>query len=225
MSKSAREAALVMLPGLGADARLFEPQAQYFPNSHVPPWLPAQQWESMQAYARRFAATVQVDQPMVLVGISFGGMLALELARFLKPRAVIMIAGCRSRHALPLRLTLLSRLGPWLPHGIANAKYVLPLVMYRRLGAQTEAQQQLCHDMLQDASNPFMRWIGHAITTWPGVNDPGVPVFHIHGDCDRVILSSRVQPDAWVEGGGHMINVTHADQVNAFIEQAIARCL
>ena len=31
---------LLLLPGLGADRRLFEPQRQAFPQLVVPPWIP-----------------------------------------------------------------------------------------------------------------------------------------------------------------------------------------
>jgi pimeloyl-ACP methyl ester carboxylesterase len=37
-----------------------------------------------------------------------------------------------------------------------------------------------------------------------------------------VIPAWRVDADEWIPDGGHMINVTHPDTVNAFIRRAIA---
>jgi len=69
---------LVFLPGLGADARLFDPQRAVFPEIEVPPWLPYREEESLADYARRMAATVTLSANMYLGGVSFGGMVALE---------------------------------------------------------------------------------------------------------------------------------------------------
>ena len=49
---------LVLLPGLGADHRLLEPQRQAFPQLVVPAWIPPQKNESLPEYAARMAETV-----------------------------------------------------------------------------------------------------------------------------------------------------------------------
>ena len=93
---------LILLPGLGADHRLLEPQRRAFPQLIVPPWIPPRKNESLPDYAARMAETVTPsrDVPLVLGGVSFGGMLAYEMARHLKPDAVVLIASCRNRRGL-----------------------------------------------------------------------------------------------------------------------------
>ncbi len=49
-----------------------------------------------------------------------------------------------------------------------------------------------------------------------------MPVYHIHGNRDHVLPIGRVQPTETVEGGGHLLPITHASQVNAFLEKVIA---
>ena len=90
---------LILLPGLGADHRLLEPQRAAFPQLVVPPWIPPRKRESLPQYAARMAETVTPsrDVPLILGGVSFGGMLAYEMARYLKPDAVVLIASCRTR--------------------------------------------------------------------------------------------------------------------------------
>ena len=82
MSESPR---LVLLPGMGADERMFEEQRAAFPGLIVPPWLPARKRESLRDYAARMAETIRVERPFYLGGVSMGGMVALEMARYLKP--------------------------------------------------------------------------------------------------------------------------------------------
>ena len=103
---------LILLPGLGADHRLLEPQRKEFPQLVVPAWIPPQKNESLPHYAAPNGADrcAAQDRPLVLGGVSFGGMLAYEMARHLKPHAVVLIASCRTRQGLrPVH-----RAGRWL---------------------------------------------------------------------------------------------------------------
>lgn len=44
-----------------------------------------------------------------------------------------------------------------------------------------------------------------------------MPIYHVHGDRDRLIPVRRVKPDRVIAAAGHLLNVTHADAVNDFI--------
>lgn len=47
-----------------------------------------------------------------------------------------------------------------------------------------------------------------------------MPIYHVHGDRDRLIPVHRVAPDRVIAGAGHLLNLTHADAVNEFIARA-----
>ena len=53
--------------------------------------------------------------------------------------------------------------------------------------------------------------------------DLGCPVHHIHGSDDHMIplANLRPPPEVVIPGGGHIINVTHANIVNDFIARRI----
>jgi len=48
-------------------------------------------------------------------------------------------------------------------------------------------------------------------------------LFHIHGSADRLIPASRVKATHVVPDAGHLVNVTHAGEVNAFIRRVLDR--
>ena len=114
---------LILFPGLGADYRLLEPQLAAFPQLIVPPWIPPQKNESLPSYAARMAETLSPshDSPLIFGGVSFGGMLAYEIARHVKPDAVVLIASCRTRKSLR----------PWQ----VRLRHVLPFVPVQDRGA------------------------------------------------------------------------------------------
>ena len=92
---------LVLLPGLGTTGELFRPQRRAFPDLEVPPWLDPHRGESLPGYGRRMAAALAPGpSDLVLGGVSFGGMVALEMARHLPTRAVGLIASCVSSQVL-----------------------------------------------------------------------------------------------------------------------------
>ncbi len=112
---------LYLLPGTGADHRLFHPlDLSGFDTVNVT--LPVAQWgESMSHYAARVAATqIDTTAPFALVGVSLGGMVATELAAQLQPEHVLIIASAKTREELPV--------------GYRFARY-LPL--YRLVGGRT----------------------------------------------------------------------------------------
>src|SRR5262245_33260701 len=92
MSTSSTTPRLIMLPGLGADARLLTPQAAAFPGLVTPAWIEPKRNESLPDYAARFAATFALSQDTIIGGVSFGGMVALEIARQCRVRAAAVIA-------------------------------------------------------------------------------------------------------------------------------------
>ena len=81
-------------------------------------------------------------------------------------------------------------------------------------------QRELLVEMLKDRDCRFMHWVIQAILAWRPQPLEGIPVHQIHGARDPVIPARRVEADEYIPGGSHLINVTHADQVNAFIAKA-----
>jgi hypothetical protein len=64
---------LVLLPGLGADADLLEPQRRAFPDLEVLPWLDPRPDESLDEFGRRMAEASTARRGSVIGGVSFGG--------------------------------------------------------------------------------------------------------------------------------------------------------
>lgn len=211
---------LVLLPGLGADARLFEPQSRVFPELEVPPWIPPLPSESLASYARRLAETLPEGE-FLLGGVSFGGMIALEMARVRPPRAVVLIGSARSGRAL----------APWL-HGLAPVARALPAAGFsavQRLAPGPTAwiegldrvAASLFRTMLRDMPVSFFAWGCRAILAWGGPGEIEAPVLQIHGRRDHLLPLRLAKPDRVIEDGRHLISLTHPVDVNAFLAEAL----
>jgi pimeloyl-ACP methyl ester carboxylesterase len=220
----AGEFQLMLLPGLGADVRLFEPQRRAFPQLVVPPWIPPKKNESLSAYAARMAEMIEPPPsgPWILGGVSMGGMIAYEMARHRKPDTVVLIASCRTRQSLRHGFHAGAHVVPWLPVGIWSvAKWLAPSVLAGSRRYDAAAQSRLVR-MFQEMDSAFMHWALSAILGWNPTLLAGVRVFQIHGGRDLMIPARSVDADTLIADGGHMINLTHAEEVNAFIAKAAA---
>jgi pimeloyl-ACP methyl ester carboxylesterase len=216
---------LILLPGLGADDRLLEPQRAAFPQLIVPPWIPPRKNESLPQYAERMAASVAPlpDVPLVLGGVSFGGMLAYEMARYLRPNAVVLIASCRRRESLRPIYAPGRWLLPLIPAQAWKVAKLLAGPVLRIKHRKSVAKRELLITMFRDADSRFMHWILQAILRWQPTPLTGIPVFQIHGRRDPMIPARRVEADVVIPNGSHLINVTHANEVNAFIRGVLGR--
>ena len=211
---------LVFLPGLGADSRLFYPQQSVFKDSISPPWIAPRKNETLPQYARRWVKHLKLKKGCVLIGVSFGGMVALEMARWVKPKAVLLIGSCRTPQSIPGVLKVAGSFPTWPLIG----KVLVSLFPFGRkwfLGAKTKDQQDLLTQMFLETPNPFLLWTVGAIRGWAGFDGEFKNVYHVHGDKDHLIPIRNVRPDKVIQGGGHVINLTHPREVNEFIKKSL----
>lgn len=217
---------LVLLPGLGTTGLLFDPQRAACPELEVPPWLDPHRAETLPEYGRRMAGALapgRVD--LVLGGVSFGGMVALEMARHLRARAVILIASCGSNEALGRTRRLLANVGSRMP----KAAFLPPPPFWRlgawAFGARAPGDRRAFYDLVRASRPDVVAWGLGAIAHWHPTEGPPCPVRHIHGSDDRLIGAARVNAEVVVLGAGHLLNVSHAAAVNAFLRSVVDGCI
>lgn len=212
---------LVVVPGLGADETLLEPQRRAFPDLVVLPWLAPEASESLVAYAGRMAALVPAGEPVLLAGISFGGMLAYEMAHHVRPRALLLIATCTRPDAIPWYNRALAGLVPALPQSaLRPPRAVWPLVAWG-FGAGRGPGRAVVDHCVETAAPSFVCWGLGAIMRWRPSPPPDVRIVHVHGESDRFIPARNVAATHIVAGAGHLLNVTHAPALNEHIARLL----
>lgn len=210
---------LLLFPGLGADSRVYGPQR------NVPLRLefaeypePESPRESLAHYAQRMADAMGARENLYVGGVSLGAMIALEAARLLDARAVILIGGCTAgRQIAPLFRGVLS-IGAAMPARLIRPSLLtapLAFVLFERL---TREDRRLMARVLREHSPAQLRWSCRAILDWECCSlPPEVPVLSIHGEQDEVIPIQNIKVDHVVEGGRHLINLQTPGEVNSFL--------
>ena len=193
----------VLLPGLGVDARLFDPQRELPVAFIVPAWPQPTSTESLEAYAERVAA--EVGPCDAIGGVSFGGMVAQTMAERVGAKVVIGIATARNGRNIPGTIRFATALAGLAKGGQLDV-----------LGTIPDRHRAHVMELIRAARLDVVREGSRMVTTWKGAKPP-CPVRLIHGDRDVLIRSTLVKPDRVIKGGGHLINLTHPKAVNQFI--------
>jgi pimeloyl-ACP methyl ester carboxylesterase len=215
---------LILLPGMGADRRLFQAQIAAFENLITPDWIPLEPGDTLVAYARRMARAVDPGGPCLVGGSSFGGMVAVEMSRYLPAKACFLIGSIRSPDEFPRRLRALKPLISLIPRQCGGLPRALGRVVLALGGRLMRPTTRLLFQQVADSDGRFIRWAALAVFGWvPPAEPPRAPVFQIHGDRDRVLPHRWTRPDVLVRGAGHTLSMTFPQAVNDFLRSHMER--
>lgn len=205
---------LHLIPGLGADHRLFErcDLAPHTVHAHDWPELPA--GSTMAGIARTMAERVDASRPHALIGVSLGGMVAQEMAALTQPRKVILISSWKGPQEMPLAIRALRGTHAERMLTPAFFKGFLPVARWQ-LGVESPDEQELFAHFLAVTPLARMRVQVGAVLAWEGAKVPGL--VHLHGDHDRLMPLGPIADPIVVEGGTHMMVFSKAKEVSALV--------
>ena len=207
---------MYLLSGLGADCRVFDFVAFDYCRVVNIAWISPEKSETIQEYARRLLAQITVKRP-ILVGVSFGGMMAIEIAKLVDTEKVLLISSVKTRFDLPAHFRLVGRLKLHRFFPVALFKMVNPITFWF-FGATNAQECALLKEIIIDTDDQFLKWAVVRILTWTNEDVPDNLV-HIHGTRDRIfpLRNAHIK----VKDGGHLMIVSKAAEVSGVIKATI----
>lgn len=213
----AQKEVIYFFPGLGSDERVFselELDSSCYEFRHIKYHVPYE--ESMVDYARNLANQIQDTGVYHFIGVSFGGMVAVEMTELLNPDETIIISSCRNNREVPPRYHRLLKMG---------AYNTIPASWYKKYAPAAQGIVEpdrrkfkaLCLDMLDKKDPDFLRNASRLIASWDRkLSVKGVR--HIHGSNDRTIPVRHVHANHYVGKGSHMMILTRAKEISEIIK-------
>jgi pimeloyl-ACP methyl ester carboxylesterase len=192
------------VPGLAAGKEIFRnillPKTQY--KTIILEWLIPEKNESLGTYSARMASLVK-EPNAVLVGVSFGGVVAQEMSVFLDLRKLIIISSIKSRNELPQRLKIAAKT---LAYKLVPTSLVLSASDLTRfaIGPKTEKRLKLYQEYLHVRDKTYLDWAIEQMVTWRR-NKEIEGVVHLHGDSDPIFPIKNIDSCIQVKDGTHIM--------------------
>ncbi len=207
---------IYIFSGLGVDQRVFDNID--FGNFDVEfiDWIEPLKNESLDNYAKRIAQNLTVANP-TLIGLSFGGMIAVEISKIVQTKKVVLIASAKTKSELPEIYQLAGKLkiNKLIPNKLLKKQNCITNWFF---GLETKSDKQLLKRILKDTNPNFLSWAINEILNWKNEEEPS-HCFHIHGNKDRIIPIHNIKADFVIENGGHFMTVNKAEEIERIIKQ------
>ncbi|MCF0071367.1 alpha/beta hydrolase [Dyadobacter sp. CY261] len=217
---AAKKMNVYFISGLGADERVFT-KLKLDPRLDVKyiKWVKPLKRETLQHYAARLSKQIDMSQPFQLVGLSFGGVIASEIADVACPQQVTLISSMSTGVPLSRFYQLVIRFFLFSPLSAPTLKSANRLT-YSYFGADTPELKKLLKDILHDTDSKFLKWALIRMSGW-GRKDRAENLFHIHGTADKLIPIVIVKPDMVIKDGGHLMVYAQADQISKILNDRL----
>lgn len=210
---------ICLIPGLGAGPEVFDRlDTGDLPRTCIQ-WIRPERGEDLPTYAARLMPQIPKSDKLILIGVSFGGMLAVELAHQLSPRLTLLVSSIETPTELPLLYRILGQL---------RLDVLLPVDLLIRLhpalfyffGIKQKMDKELLLAMLAYTDAAFIKWAMRSILQWKLKARTG-NLIRIHGGADRLLPAPKSPDTILIPNGGHLMIRTHARELNPVIQQLI----
>lgn len=200
------------ISGLGADKRVFS-GLHLHANFECVEWIQPMPSEGITDYAKRLTKVIEADSNFVLLGVSFGGLIAIEMCKFVTPKFVFLISSAEVRSELNPLAVLLGKLNlmKFLPSQFFKPpKRIVQFIF----GAQNK---KLLNEILDDTDPHFVKWALNELMTWENTERLRTPLLKIIGTSDWLFPPSKATKSVFIDKGGHFIIADYASELSEII--------
>jgi len=209
---------IYIFSGLGVDKRVFKYMDFSDFDATFIEWITPEYKESIEHYAKRLTKQIQTEQP-ILVGLSFGGIMAIEVAKHVATEKIILIASAKTRKEIPFYYR-------WL--GILKVHQLLParimkranLFSYWLFGIKTNEDKEILTEILNDTDPLFLKWAINEIVNWRNRRQYE-NLLHIHGTSDRILPIRFAKVDVEVKCGGHFMTINKYNELSQILKRLL----
>jgi len=206
------------ISGLGADERAFSRLQIHGYKLQYLPWLQPLKNETIEHYAKRMSEGITEENP-ILMGLSFGGMMSIEISKLIGVDKIIIISSIKSSAELPSWMRRSGKLRINKFFSMRSYRMLEP-IQNRFLGVSTADEIAMVRNYRQKAHIVYTNWAVNEAINWRN-NWQHPSIFHIHGDNDKLFPIKNVFPTHVVKGGGHFMIMNKADEVSIHINSIL----
>jgi pimeloyl-ACP methyl ester carboxylesterase len=207
---------IYIFSGLGVDEKVFQKLDLSGFSATFINWIKPYINETIESYATRLASKIKTEQP-ILIGLSFGGIIAIEVAKLIDIDKVIIISSVKAKKEIPFYFRFV---------GYTRFHKIIPTILFKHsslltnwfFGTASSFDKQLLKQILIDTDKEFLKWAIDRILRWRNttvINN----LTHIHGTKDRILPYTFLKPDKIVKSGGHFMILNKAPEISTILTE------
>jgi len=199
------------ISGLGADERVFK----YLNLKHeiIPlAWIKHDKNESLEHYAKRLAAKIDANEDFGVLGVSFGGLVAVEISKILNPKVTILISSVETKNELSFLIKGLGKMNvvKYLPSKLFNPPKKIAHFLF---GTDNK---ELLNKILDDTDLDFTKWAVNELLNWKNTTTLS-SIIKISGTNDKLMSPTKANNTILIEKGEHFMIVDKAKEISEVI--------
>lgn len=212
---------IYFMPGLAASAKIFEnlslPKDEF--ELHYLKWLkPLSIEESLANYAMRVCEEIK-HKEIVLVGVSFGGILIQEMSKYVDVKKLIIISSVKSHKEFPTNFKLAKKFSA---HKLFPTKVISNFDKFKQffVGKSLKKKAKLYEMYLSERDELYLNWAVKNTLQWKQ-ESPIQDIVHIHGTKDPIFPNKNIKKHIKIKGGTHAMILIKAKEISKIIETTL----
>ena len=200
---------------MGANSKVFDRLRFDSYKLHFIEWIIPKKNERIQNYAKRMAKDIDASKPVILVGMSFGGIMVQEISKFINAEKIILISTVKTKYELPTLYKISSAL---------NLHKLIPSIFFHNtkliaktlFGRSTHSIIKTLEEYFTMRDIRYSRWAIDKVVNWKQTKFHK-NILHLHGTKDYVFPAKYIHNATFVKGCTHLMIFTNANELNKHI--------
>jgi hypothetical protein len=205
---------------LGADSTIYSniELNTIFPVNHVE-WLIPLKKESIESYCQRLIAENNISSNDILIGTSFGGIVAVEIGKIIQPKKIILISSISNQNEKPAKFKFLKlfRFNKLIPKSWLNNP---DLIIRSCFGDVTTVEREFLSAMIIHYNVELVYWSLNQIMKFDNkvIHEN---VVKINGSRDKTFPIKNIRTDYLIDGT-HLMVYSNAKEISKVLNNELA---
>lgn len=211
---------IYFIPGLATDKTIYKDLIDELnAPCEVIEFKPLENNDSLHDYAIKMAGEIDDSKPFVILGTSFGGILAMEIAKIKHPEKLIIISSAKNREELSpiMRMKGASFFVSMVPDKfmkqIFNKGFHISTFVKKSYKSIYNEETKA---MVAKSTGGFDKWVMKQVSGWKS-DYQHQSLLHIHGDKDIVFPIKHIKNCYVIKGGGHPMIINRYKEIGGVI--------
>lgn len=218
MAQIDQEKIIYLIPGQGSDERLFQNiEIENYEIRHIKFEVPEKK-ATMSRYAEQLAAQIDTTTRYSIIGVSLGGMLAIEMSKNMNPEEVILIASAKTVDEIPKLYKFFKKLPVHLLLGGRFYKF-WTIALQPLYEPMPKEDQKMWRSMMKEKNPKFMKRAVRCIVGWDNEEYDKDKTLHIHGTKDKTLPLKNIKDPVVIENGTHVMTLINGKEISGIINK------